>query len=599
MINAGWSHPWLDPVFSVLTYFGLGSVLTVLGLIGLLVFDRRHALKNLLIIAVVVLIGGQLVQSAKSLVDRPRPLGDPALGADLEQAVHGRAIGGFAKLDVPLRPADPPLACAPQLHVIGPPWKHRSFPSGHAQAVFGVATALLFIYRRRWMWLFYLAAAAVGLSRIYIGVHYPLDVLAGAAIGIANSWILLAWTRKYTGLGLPRPRGVVPSAHNADAPLVMIIAGEASADTYATKLMHALRAQRPGTKFVGIGGAGAVQAGLTPLGRADELSIVGFTAVLAGLGRIRRLYLAALRAVRQQQPDVLVCLDLPDFNLALANQARSRGVPVLYYISPQVWAWRTGRIKTIAERIDHMVVALPFEQELYAKEGVPCTFAGHPILETIQPRFADRAAARTAFGLPHDRPVIVLAPGSRSNEIRHLTPVLADAAKELLAHHADWAFAVPLAPTVDETWVRSFFMDRGAPAVFTRENFYDLLVCADAGAITSGTATLEAALAGLPHVVCYRGNGLNYAIAKRVVRIDKIGLPNIVLGRVAFTELIQDDCSPAAVAAQVEQLIGGELRTPALAACAEVRQKLRGGAVSQRVAEQVLALVDRRHVQEK
>lgn len=597
VINAGWSRPWLDGVFVLLTYLGLGSTLALLGFVALFLFDRRRFPKNFLVLGLVVLIGGQLAQSAKSVAHRPRPLTDPALGADFQRAVKSRVLGAFDKRVVPLHPTDPRLAWDAALNVIDRPLKQRSFPSGHAQAAFGVATALLFVYRRRWMWSLYIVAAAIGLSRIYIGVHYPLDVLGGAAIGVANSLILLAWTRKYTGLGLPRPRGVMPSAHPAEEPLVMLVAGEASADTYAANLMHALRTLRPRAQFVGIGGRSAIDAGLATLGRAEELSIVGFTAVLAGLGRIRRLYLAALRAVKRQRPDVLVCLDLPDFNLALAAQARARGVPVLYYISPQIWAWRTGRIKTIADRVDHMVVALPFEQALYEKEGVPCTFAGHPILETIRPRFADRAAARTAFGLPLDKKVIVLAPGSRGNEIKCIAPVLADAARLLAARHDDLAFAVPLAPTVDEAWVRSFFEAQKVNVVFTRGDFFDLLACADAGAITSGTATLESALAGLPHVVCYRGNRLNFAIAKRVVRTDKIGLPNIVLGRVAFTELIQDDCHAEAVAAKVESLLAGEERAEALAACLEVRRRLHGGDVSRRVAEQVLALVDRRHGQ--
>jgi len=590
-INAGWSHPALDQFFGLATYLGDSAVLAVIGVLALYAFDRKNFPKNFLILAVILLLGGQFIQLLKSLFGRPRPLKDPVLGAMMAEGVSTQVIGWLDKLTVPLS------AVGERMHVIGPHWKYRAFPSGHTYAVFAFATAIVMVYRKRVWWLLYLPAALVGLSRVYIGVHFPGDVVAGAVVGVAWAWGAILATRKYTGMGYRRPEGIVVSSSPPDQPLIMIVAGEASADTYAANLIRAVQRQVPGARFIGIGGENAEATGMEMLGDAADISIVGFTGVVVGLGKIRRLYLAALKAMEQRKPDVLVCIDLPDFNLALANQAKARGVAVLYYISPQIWAWRTGRVRTIADRIDHIIVALPFERDFYQQHDVSVSFAGHPILETIQPRYENREQARQAFGLDVDKQVVVVAPGSRSNETKYLTHTLAAGAKLAAERSDNLQFVVPLAPTVDVETVKGIFQSHGVEPVYTRGDFFDLLACADAGVITSGTATLEAALAGLPHIIAYRGHALNVAIARRLVKLDKIGLPNIILGRVAFPELIQHDCNPESVADWIDKMVTVPERQTLLGACHEVRERLSGGDVSGHVAEQVLRLVKQRKEQ--
>ncbi|MDP8222023.1 MAG: lipid-A-disaccharide synthase [Candidatus Lernaella stagnicola] len=597
LINSGWSNPALDTIFGVLTNLGDGLVLPIFGALGLYAFDRKNWPKNFLTLGIVVLLGGLWVQIVKELVMRPRPMNEPWFGIDAAEAIKTQVVWFLNKNIYALHSPDPNLSDFRFLHVIGAQLGSRSYPSGHSAAVFGVATAISYAYRR-WTYLLFIPAAFIAISRIYVGVHFPVDVTVGAAIGVINSWALLDWLKPYTGFGLVRPKNWAPSSSPPDEPLIMIVAGEASADTYAARLIRAIREKTPGAKFVGVGGEQAVGAGLTALGKAEEIAIVGFTGVVSGLFALRRVYRALLKAMDERRPDVLVCLDLPDFNLALANQAKGRGIPVVYYISPQVWAWRTGRIVTIADRIDHMVVALPFERELYEKQDVASSFFGHPIMETIAASAPERAATRNQLGLDPERPVLVLAPGSRKNEILHLAPVLAETAALVRDGNPDVQFVVPLAPTVAEQDVRPYFSRYDVEAKYLRDDFFTLLAVADAGVITSGTATLEAALARLPHVVVYRGNRLNFALARRLVKTDKIGLPNIVLDRIAFRELIQEDCTPEIVAAEAQDLLrDGPARDAALEACDQVRAALTRGEVSAHVADVVLDFVTRRHSQ--
>jgi lipid-A-disaccharide synthase len=254
-----------------------------------------------------------------------------------------------------------------------------------------------------------------------------------------------------------------------------------------------------------------------------------------------RLYRRLLWLLRHEPPDVLVCIDLPDFNLMLASQARARGIPVLFDISPQFWAWRPGRIDKIAGRISKMIVAFPFEVAGYERAGVPVAFHGHPLLEGLERRLPARDAALRHFGLDPARRTLVLAPGSRPNETAHLVPALFGAAARLAHAHPGWQLAVPLAPRVAEEPIRRAARAAGIEIVTTRGDLFDLFCAADFGIVCSGTATLEAALAGLPMVIVYRGNWLNLFLARRLIRIDRIGLPNIVLGgeRCSFPELIQ------------------------------------------------------------
>ena len=275
------------------------------------------------------------------------------------------------------------------------------------------------------------------------------------------------------------------------------------------------------------------------------------------LGRLLpviRLYRRSCGCCATSRPTCSCVIDLPDFNLMLASQARARGIPVLFDISPQFWAWRPGRIDKIAGRISKMIVAFPFEVPFYERAGVPVAFHGHPLLEGLARRFPARETALRHFGLDPERRTLALAPGSRPNEIAHLVPALFGAAARLARQHPGWQLAVPLAPQVDEESIQQAARRAGIRIVCTRGDVFDLLAAADFGILCSGTVTLEAALAGLPMVIVYRGNWLNVFLARRLIRIDRIGLPNIILGgeRCIFPELIQESAAPEPLAARVD-----------------------------------------------
>ncbi len=325
----------------------------------------------------------------------------------------------------------------------------------------------------------------------------------------------------------------------------------------------------------------------------DTHAKFGFTAVIGRLVPLIRCYLRLLRLLREERPDVLVCIDLPDFNLMLATQARALGIPVLFDISPQFWAWRPGRLAQLADRISKMIVAFPFEAPFYERAGIPVAFHGHPLLEGLARRFPSRDAALRHFGLDPARRTLVLAPGSRPNETAHLVPALFGAAARLARENPGWQFAVALAPRVDAETIRRAARETGIEIVTTRGDIFDLFAASDFGIVCSGTATLEAALAGLPMVIVYRGNWLNLFLARRLIRIDRIGLPNIVLGgeRCRFPELIQGDAAAGPLATRVAALLRDDAALADLhAAGAEVAARLAGGPTSRAIAQDVLAL---------
>jgi lipid-A-disaccharide synthase len=429
-------------------------------------------------------------------------------------------------------------ALAPSLKVIGPQFKHFSFPSGHAVGAFAWAAGLIYAFRGRRRWLFLLPAGFVGLSRVACGVHFPLDVLGGAALGSAVSIGFLRLFEIFHGLAsTPRP----PAPRELGGPTrVMMVVGEASADLYGARILEALRRREPGLQAFGIGGERLKRAGLTAHGDAAQLEIVGFT-----LRTIVHLYRRMVALLREARPDVLVCIDLPDFNSMLALQARARGVPVLFNISPQFWAWRGGRINKLVGRISKMIVAFPFEVAYYVRAGIPVAFHGHPLLEGLEPRHASREEAHARFGLDPERRTCVLAPGSRRSEWKHNVGVLFGAAAQMQRELPDLQFAVPLAPEASQEQMQRAAAEAGIEIVCTRGDNYDLFRSSDFGLVCSGTATLEAALAELPMLIFYRSNWANAILAKLVVEIDQIGLPNIVLGGDApsYPELLQHHAS--------------------------------------------------------
>lgn len=592
-INA-WGGPAWEVTAAIGTELGHGAILAVLLGLGLRVLDPTRFPKNWILIGLAGLLAGLGAQLSKELIDRPRPLASAEFSLVAEPIEQRRLPGGLTARAYHV--GNPEMAAiSPTLTVLGPAHRHRSFPSGHTAGAFAIAAGLIYAFRgrRRWLWL--LPASFVGVTRIACGVHYPADVLAGALLGTGVAVGFLRLFEPFHGLAshpaparTPRPSGPLR---------VLVVAGEASADRYGGRVLAALRESQPDVEAFGIGGERLAEAGLEREGAASELEIVGFTGVLTRLPAIVRLYRRLLRLLAQRRPDVLLCIDLPDFNFMLALQARARGVPVLFFVSPQIWAWRSGRVRKVAGRISKMVVAFPFEVPYYERAGVPVSFHGHPLLEDLAPRFADRRAARRHLGLDETRTTVVLAPGSRQSEWHHNGPALLGAAARIAAAHPEIQFALPLAPHFAPGTVEKAAEHAGVRVTCCRGDAVDVLAAGDLGILCSGTVTLEAALTGLPMVIFYRGSWLNALLAGLLVKIDRIGLPNIVLGGAhpVFPERIQHRASAAGLA---ETALGLLDDTEALAALGDathrVRTALSGGDTSRALAAEILSLADLR-----
>ncbi|HSQ78600.1 MAG TPA: lipid-A-disaccharide synthase [Nitrospirota bacterium] len=337
---------------------------------------------------------------------------------------------------------------------------------------------------------------------------------------------------------------------------VVIMSGEASGDLHGANLAREIRKQDPSIALYGVGSRQMKDAGVKMLADASEISVVGITAVLTHIGAIYRVFTKLKRFLKDERPDILVLIDFPDFNIRLGKAARKLGIPVVYYISPQVWVWRKGRIKTIAGIVKAMIVVFPFEVPLYEKAGVDVRFVGHPLTDVVR---SDLTAgqAKQVLGLETARRTIALLPGSRKSEIVHLLPDMLAAAKILLSRFQGLQFVLPVAPTVDRDFVRSFVEQGGVPVRMVEGRTYDALKASDAAIVASGTATLETGLMALPMVIAYRISSLNYFILTKLVRgVKDVGLVNIVAGKRIVPELVQDYSTPRNMADAVTKMLG-------------------------------------------
>ena len=337
---------------------------------------------------------------------------------------------------------------------------------------------------------------------------------------------------------------------------VVIMSGEASGDLHGANLAREIRKQDPSVALYGVGSKQMKDAGVKMLADASEISVVGITAVLTHIGAIYRVFTKLKQFLKDERPDILVLIDFPDFNIRLGKAARKLGIPVVYYISPQVWVWRKGRIKTIAGIVKAMIVVFPFEVPLYEKAGVDVRFVGHPLTDVVR---SDLTAgqAKQVLGLETARRTIALLPGSRKSEIVHLLPDMLAAAKILLSRFKGLQFVLPVAPTVDLDFVRSFVEQGGVPVRMVEGRTYDALKASDAAIVASGTATLETGLMALPMVIAYRISALNYFILTKFVRgVKNVGLVNIVAGKRIVPELVQDYSTPKNMADAVTKMLG-------------------------------------------
>jgi lipid-A-disaccharide synthase len=321
------------------------------------------------------------------------------------------------------------------------------------------------------------------------------------------------------------------------------------------------------------------------------MAVVGLIEVLKHFDVISQAFLKLKKILIADPPALLILIDYPGFNLRLAKVAKKAGVKVLYYISPQIWAWRQGRVKKIAALVDHMAVILPFEASFYEKAGVPVTFVGHPMLDLVKVS-VDRQQAAESFSLDPVRKIVGLFPGSRRSELERLLPVIVDSARLLKQRFPDLQFVVPLASTLQEDEILPLFKASGIDVTITRDSIHDLIRACDAVISVSGTVTLEIALVGTPMVIIYKLSSFTNQLAKRLVKIDNIGLCNIVAGKTVVKELVQNDATPEKISAEIAEIIyNQDYSVPIRQELALIREKLGGGGATGRVATLVLDML--------
>ncbi|MDT8440425.1 MAG: lipid-A-disaccharide synthase [Desulfuromonadales bacterium] len=392
------------------------------------------------------------------------------------------------------------------------------------------------------------------------------------------------------------PHSSLLTPHDDQCRKVLIVTGEASGDLHGARLIRAMRERRPEVHFQGVGGQRMAAAGCEILIRGEDLAVVGLVEVLSHFPTIWRAFQSLKkRLYGPDRPDALVLIDFPDFNLRLAKVAKRAGVPVLYYVSPQVWAWRRGRVKKIAAVVDSLAAIFPFEPELYRGLDIDVEYVGHPLLDEFAIGM-QRAEFRAAHDVPLERTVVGLFPGSRASELHYMLDTLVATAHTLCARRDNLHFLVPIAPSLAAAAIASRFAVE-LPVTFVETadaNIYDLANACDAVVSVSGTVTLQVALAGVPMTILYKVAPLTYAIGKRLIKIEHIGLANIVAGQGVVREFIQQEATAENLAKEIERIISDpEYAHKIRAGLSVVREKLGEPGCAARVAAMLDSLLSR------
>ncbi len=379
---------------------------------------------------------------------------------------------------------------------------------------------------------------------------------------------------------------------------ILISAGEASGEFYGAKLMEALRCQvsgqtPPDIDFFGVGGDQMRAAGCDLLVDAREIAEVGIVEVVKHIPTIYRRFREVVREAERRRPDAAVLIDFPDFNLRLARELHNRGVPVIYYVSPQLWAWKQRRIERVRKYVRKMLVIFPFEERFYRERGIEAEFVGHPLADLPSP-----LVTREEFAAEHKldpaREWIALLPGSRRGEVSRIFPTLLEAAQLL---GPEYVYIVPVASTLDAGWIASFLRSYLGPKITFTCDARSSLLHARAAGVASGTSTLEAALIGTPFTMVYRVAPLTWSLGRRLVKVDRFAMVNLIAEHDVVPELVQDEFTPQRVCAELRRLIPeGKARETMIADFGEVRDRLQpsgpGGNASERAAQAVLTMMD-------
>jgi lipid-A-disaccharide synthase len=378
---------------------------------------------------------------------------------------------------------------------------------------------------------------------------------------------------------------------------VLVSAGDASGDLHAGAFVQALRRRVPDLRVIGIGGAELEKVGAELVVHQRELAVGGLVEVLASLRRIVAAWRRLSRALVREHPDLVVLVDSPDFNIPFARRVRRRGIPILYYVSPQVWAWRRWRIGKIARRVDRMAVIFPFEPDVYAGTSLPVDFVGHPLVERLAPcSDADRVDARAALGLDAERPLVLLLPGSRRNELRYNLRLYLDVARQLHLRDPNLVFALALAPSLDRGEVQVRLAEDELPSLLRLDvlqgDTHAAMRAADVAVAMPGTATVELALLGTPAAVVGVANPVSVFVARRLGSVSQYAMPNLIAGRPVMPEFVQEDADPERIAEALRALLGGVAREAQQADLRQVRRLLGEGGAAGRASAIAAEMID-------
>jgi lipid-A-disaccharide synthase len=378
---------------------------------------------------------------------------------------------------------------------------------------------------------------------------------------VLGSWFSVDFLRASVGKERPRYNVCVR---------ILISAGEASGEMYGAQLIEALRRRSPSLEFFGVGADRMRAAGCDTIVDAKDLAVVGITEILSHLPKIWRLFHRLIAETDHRRPDLAVVIDSPAFNWRVARQMHKRGVPVVYYVCPQFWAWRQGRVKLLRKYVDEALVIFPFEEKFYRERGVNATFVGHPLADLPRPQISRSDYARE-FRLDSGKPWLTVMPGSRRKELHMNLPGIVESVSKL---GPSFEFLLPVAPTLDRGWIEDQLA--GQPICLVPEAL-PALAHSRAGIIASGTATVEAALMGLPFIMVYRVSALTYFLGKSRVKVPHFAMVNLIAGKEVVPELVQQDFTAEKVVAQVRELLDdGPRREAMIAELKDVKTKLAG-----------------------